>query len=264
MTTKITPGSDNYYSLIKLPKSQANEIKVIIELFDNLLSIPTSVSDDQIAHAKLQWWSQELSNIAHGKGSHPISQNLYNIIKNYQINPGAFGQAINTIENTLQDTQFKTEQDLRNYYTYTAGIKERMIAKITFPESPQYTQAIYSLAYCLGLINNLKVLRINAKKLYGFFSDEELNSLSMQKAELFSFITNRNIEKLIILQINKAKEAYKNGLNALPEKHHKQLRCLITRCKLALAWAKLLKSENYQVLEKQISLTAIRKFFIAF
>ena len=175
---------------------------------------------------------------------------------------------INTIENTLQNTQFETEQDLRDYYTYTLGIRERMIAKITFPTSDldaskQHSQAIYSFAYCLGLIENLKNLRVHSKKLYSFLSDEELNNLSMQKAELFSLTTNKNIQDLVKIQIKKANIAYQSGLELLPKKNHKQLRCLITRCKLALAWGKLLKSEEYKVLEKQISLTAIRKFFIA-
>ena len=73
MTTS-TPGTDNYYSLLKLPKTQAEHIKTILELFNLVLTIPTMVSDDQIAHAKLQWWAQEISKITQNKGAHPISQ----------------------------------------------------------------------------------------------------------------------------------------------------------------------------------------------
>lgn len=272
MTTKITPGSDIYYSLIKLPKSQAKDIQIILELFEGLLSIPTSVSDDQVAHAKLQWWSEEIIKISQNQGSHPISQDLYKIITQYQINPNAFGQVISTIENTLQNTQFETEQEIRNFYTYTLGIRERMIAKICFADAKnkistdptEYSQAIYHLAYCVGLINNLKNLRAHSQKLYGFFSDEELNNLAMQKAELFSLKTNNNIKSLISSELKKANQAYQDGLKLIPKKHRKYLSGLITQCKLALAWGKLLPSENYAILEKQISLTPVRKFFIAF
>lgn len=271
MTSKITPGSDLYYSLIKSPKSQARDIQIILELFENLLSIPTNVSDDQVAHAKLQWWSDEIIKISQNQGTHPISQDLYKIITQYQINPNAFGQVISTIENTLQNTQFETEQEIRNFYTYTLGIRERMIAKICFANSKnktntdpaEYSQAIYHLAYCVGLINNLKNLRTNAQKLYGFFSDEKLNNLAMQKAELFSLKTNNNIKNLIITELKKANQAYQDGLILIPKKHRKYLSSLIIQCKLALTWGKLLPSENYEVLEKQISLTPIRKYFIA-
>ncbi len=256
------PGSDYYYSLKKLPLTTANAIDNIFSVFDHITRIPITVSNDSIAHIKLQWWKKEIIETQQHNGTHPLSEMLYNTMNTHQLNFNSWLQIISTTENTLQSCQFTTEQSLRDYYTYTYGIREKMIAKILLPDVNAHSQAIYHFAYCLGLIDNLKNLHDFSKKMYGFFSDEELSSLSMKKAELFSLKTNPKIQELITLQTKKAKNTFEEGLLLLPKEAHKAIRCIIIRCHLALTWATLLQSEEYQILEKKIILTPFRKAII--
>lgn len=261
--TITVPGSDYYYSLRKLPKDVSCAVSTIFELFENIIRIPTQITNDSIAHLKLQWWKKEILETEQNQGTHPLSNTLHTIMKKYCLSYHAWLQIISTVEGTLQSCQFPTEQSLRDYYTYTYGIREKMIAKVLLGGLTTDAQAIYHFAYCLGLIDQLQHLRDYAKRMYGFFSDEELAAISMQKAELFGLRTTHNIQRLIQQQIIKAELSFKTGLDLPPKATLKKLRCITIRCRLALTWAGLLNSEDYQLLEKKILLTPLRKVLIS-
>lgn len=251
------PGSDNYYALRKIKPEKQNAIKIILELFAAIFKIPFTLSDDHLVKIKLRWWKEEIIKTQQGHASHPLCIELFSIMKNYQLNYNALLQIIDAIESIVQNCQFPSEQSLRDFYTYTYGIRERMIAKILSPDASQFSETIHHLAYSLALIDNLKHIRQRALKTYVFFSDEEARELGVDKNLVLTMKISEPLKKLFEAQIKKARKHY----DIAKGERHSPLQSLMIKCHLGLKWCELVRDEDFPLFTHQIELTPLRKWW---
>lgn len=262
---KIAPaGSDNYYALLKVAPEKQHAIKVLLTLFETLITLPFAISEDEIVRAKLRWWKEELIKTQQHHASHPLSIALEPIMESYQLNYNALLQSITAIENRVQNSQFPDEQSLRNFYTYTYGVRERMIAKVLSPETNIYSEAIHHLAYCLGLIDNLRHLRQRTLKTYLFFTDEEANELNVDKNLVLTMKVSEPLKKLFQRQIKKAHEHFRSASEKLTLNEVSPQRRLgpsLIRASLGLKWCDLITQEQFPLFTHKIELTPIRKWW---
>ncbi len=264
-------GSDNYYALSKLAPEKKQAIKIILAFFNCIMSIPFTLSEDEIVRTKLRWWKEELIKTQQRHGSHPLSIALAPIMEKYRLNYNALLQCISAIEDRVQESQFPDEQSLRDFYTFTYGVRERMIAKITFPEERQYAEGIYHIAYSLGLIDNLKHLRQRAAKTYVFFTDEEARELEVDKNLILTMKISEPLKKLFGHHIEKAQQHFKIGADLLNYKRlgtslrwddtTKNLQFLSLRAHLGLQWCELIKKEQFPLFTHHIELTPLRRWW---
>lgn len=258
------PGSDNYYALLKVESEKQHAIKIILALFDTIFQIPFALSDDSVVRIKLRWWKEEIMKTQQGHASHPLCLKLFFIMEKHQLNYNALLQMIDTIENIVQNAQFSTEQSLRDFYTYTYGIRERMIAKILLPEAKQHAEALHHLAYCLGLIDNLKHIRQRAAKTYVFFTDEETRELGVDKNLILTMKISAPLKKLFQYQIEKAHEHFRLGAEKLTlngVSPQRRLGPSLIRAWLGLKWCGLISKEQFPLFIHQTELTPIRKWW---
>lgn len=264
LDTIAPPGSDNYYALGKITPEKQQAITIILALFETILQIPFTLSDDNLVRIKLRWWKEEIIKTQQRQASHPLCQALFSMMEKYQLNYNALLQMISAIEDIVQNCQFPTEQSLRDFYTYTYGIRERMIAKILLPEEKQYSEAIHHLAYCLGLIDNLKHIRQRAMKMYAFFSDEETRALGVDKNLVMTMKISEPLKKLFQVQIEKAYEHFLLGSKMLAfngVSPQRRLRASLIRVSLGLKWCELVRDENFPFFTHQLELTPLRKWW---
>ncbi len=259
-----SPGSDNYYALLKVAPEKQHAIKILIALFEILITVPFVVSDDEIVRAKLRWWKEELIKTQQHHASHPLSIALEPIMEKYQLNYNALLQSISAIEDRVQNSQFPNEQSLRDFYTHTYGIRERMIAKILFPEAKKYAETIHHLAYCLGLIDNLRHIRQRASKTYVFFTDEEARALGADKNLILTMKMSEPLRKLFQCHVDKAREHFRLGTEKLASNEVSPQRRLgpsLIRAYLGLKWCDLISQEQFPLFTHQTELTPIRKWW---
>ncbi len=255
-------GSDNYYALSGLETHKQEAIKIILAVFDNIMSMPFVLREDEIVRTKLRWWKEELIKTQQQHASHPLCIALMPIMEKYQLSYNALLQCISTIEDRVQQSQFPDEQSLRDYYTYTYGIRERIIAKIIFPETKQHSEAIHHIAYSLGLIDNLKHIRARAAKTYVFFADEEARALNVDKNLVLSMKTSESLKKLFKHHIDKAQQHFQIGADSIrATTGGSLLRPLLLRGHLGLQWCELIKKEQFPLFTHQVELTPLRRWW---
>ena len=259
-----SPGSDNYYALLKVEPEKQHAIKILLALFEIFITMPFVLSDDEIVRTKLRWWKEELIKTQQHHASHPLSIALEPIMEKYQLNYNALLQCISAMEERVQNSQFPNEQSLRDVYTHTYGIRERMIAKVLYPEAKQFAESIHHLAYCLGLIDNLKQLRQRAAKTYVFFTDEEARELGVDKNLVLTMKMSEPLKKLFQRQIEKAHEHFRLGTEKLTSNGVSPQRRLgpsLIRAYLGLKWCDLISKEQFPLFTHQMELTPIRKWW---
>ncbi len=271
MTTQISPwldhisppGSDNYYALSRLETDKQEAIKVILAVFDTIMSMPFVLREDEIVRTKLRWWKEELIKTQQKHASHPLCIALAPIMEKYQLNYNALLQCISAIEDRVQHSQFPDEQSLQDYYTYTYGIRERMMAKILFSEEKQHAEAIYHIAYSLGIIDNLKHVRARAAKTYVFFTDEEAGALNVDKNLVLSMKISEPLKKLFGHHVDKAKQHFQIGADFIRATNRSPLQPLLLRGHLGLQWGELIKKEQFPLFTHQLELTPLRRWWIS-
>jgi phytoene synthase len=279
LDTIAPPGSDNYYALRKIETEKQQAIKIILALFDTIMQIPFTLSDDNIVRIKLRWWKEEIIKTQQGHASHPLCIALFPVMEKYQLNYNALLQMISAIEDIVQNCQFPTEQALRDFYTYTYGIRERMIAKIISSDASKFSEAIHHFAYSLALIDNLKNIRQRAMKTYAFFSDEEARELGVDKNLVLTLKMSEPLKKLFEYQIEKAEKNFQVAQDYLITPHPpigtfsrkekglrreistKQLLPIILRVHLGLKWCELVHDEGFTIFTHQVELTPVRKWW---
>ncbi len=286
LNTIAPAGSDDYYGLRNIDSEKQNAIKLILALFDTIFNIPLTLSDDNLVNIKLRWWKEEMIKTERKEASHPLCIALSPIMAKYHLSYNALLQFISAIEGIVHHCQFPTEQSLRDFYTYTYGIRERMIAKILCPNASQYSDAIHHLAYSLALIDNLKHIYRRAKKMYLFFSDEETRELGIDKNIVLTMRISDSLKKLFEKQIEQASKHWKSAINIVRSNKiscqprrtshpqdinntkvkasfgwHDALRPLFLRTQLGLKWCDLIRDENFPLFTHQVDIAPLRKWW---
>jgi len=256
--TIIAPGSDNYYALRDIPTKERQAIVTILSFFNTIMAVPFTVTDDHVAHHKLQWWQADIIKSTQNTASHPLSTEIASVTKAYHLNHNVLLQFIRTIENLIQNCQFRTEQSLRDFYTYTYGIRERMIAKILSPNAAAVSEEIHHGAYALALVDNLKNIRQGTLKTYVFFSDEETETLGKNKNIVLTRQMSEDLKELISHHI---KKIFYHGDMVQNKKNYPALHPLIIRIELAKRWCTLIQEEDFPLFTNHIDLTPLRKWW---
>ena len=68
------PGSALYYALLQLPPSKRDAAYAVHAFCQEIADIHAAVHDPGVAHAKLDWWRQELARLFSGAPAHPAAR----------------------------------------------------------------------------------------------------------------------------------------------------------------------------------------------
>jgi 15-cis-phytoene synthase len=124
-------------------------------------------------------------------------------------------------------------------------------------------QHIFQLALCIDLIDQLKQCRSKLRKGYVFFDNATLATFTITRRDLLTLKTPTEFSKLAYDHCQKARAAFEGTFTKLSKQQKKQLRPIIVRCILGLKWCDSIKEEDYQIMQKHISLTPVRKWLFA-
>lgn len=251
------PGSDNYYALRTVAQAPRAAIALLLTLFDTLLKIPFTLSEDSLVRIKLQWWHEEIQKTEQQHASHPLCLALYAVMDRYSLPYTALLDLINTLQTIVQQCPSTTEASLRHFYSHTYGIRERMIAQILVPHALERDEHIQTGAYCLAVIDNLRHLRQRALKSYVFFSEEEARALGVDKNQILTLTASESLTVLAQRQIEKIEAHFQRIKNTPPL----YLQPLLIRVYLGLQWCYLARDEAFPLFTHHIELTPLRKWW---
>ena len=253
------PGSNAYFSTRRLKAPYYEAIVAILAFYKEIEDITLLQTDPVIAHAKLNWWRDEVIKIQDGEPSHPVALALQQVLKPFSVSPLRLIGLIEGLEQNLTLPTFEKFEDVVIHIMRTAGIREILIAEILQKESSVPTETIYQFALVIELVNYLQNLRHYVRRGIFYFSEDELKQFGVQKELLQNFKTTPEIVKLLEFQAEKIRRAYDKAMEI---KESMELKNLIIRSKVALAVLKTLQSENYRVLENFINITPLRCWWI--
>jgi 15-cis-phytoene synthase len=224
-------------------------------------------SDASVAATKLAWWSKEVEDAFGGQPHHPVMQALLPALAGIDLSgivrAEHLQQIIEGCRTDLSQTRYLDEANLKQYCHLVAGVVGEVAAHIFGQSKPQTTAYAHALGQALQLTNILRDVGEDARKGRIYLPMSELQKFDVKAHEVLNGIHSDRFVALMKDQAAKAHQLYDAALSLLPTV---DARAQKPGLMMAAIYRDLLceiERSNFQVLQQRISLTPLRKFWLA-
>jgi phytoene synthase len=260
-------GSSFYYSFLFLPPERRRAITALYafcrEVDDIVDHVADANADPVVARAKLGWWQTELGNLDAGRPQHPVTRALAPHVQRYGLTHERLGLLIEGMTMDLSQTRYLDFSALSRYCYLVAGVVGEMAVGIFGNSTPATIDYARKMGLALQLINIIRDVGEDARRGRVYLPIEDLQRFNVKAADLLASRYVDGFEELMTFQAERARSAYQAALAALPPEERRSQRPGLIMGAIYAALLEELARERFRVLHQRISLTPLRKLFIA-
>lgn len=256
-------GSSFYYSFLFLPEQQRQAITALYAFCREVDDIVDSGNDPSVMHAKLEWWRNELAELFDGKPQHPVSQALLPAIKHYNLAQELFQEIIDGMAMDLEHTRYASFKELALYCHRVASVVGLLTVEIFGYKDRQTLKYAHDLGMAFQLTNILRDVNEDAQRGRIYLPQDELAQFGVTENDILQRKTSSAFTELMKFQSARAREYYQNAFSKLPESDRHTQRTGIIMAAIYQATLAEIEKDQYQVLQHRISLTPLRKLWLA-
>lgn len=256
-------GSSFYYSFLFLPPERRRAITALYAFCREVDDTVDETSDESVARTKLGWWRKEIVAMLAGAPTHPVTKALQPHLDAYQIQGKHLIAIIDGMEMDLNQTRYLDYPALKRYCWHVAGVVGILSASIfgvTRPETLEYAER---LGLAFQLTNIIRDVGEDARKGRIYLPVNELQQFNVTAADLLNARHNENFEKLMAFQAERAQKTYDEAFALLPQEDRRAQRPGLIMASIHRTLLTEIENDKYHVLEHRISLTPIRKLWLA-
>ncbi|WP_332856606.1 presqualene diphosphate synthase HpnD [Duganella sp. S19_KUP01_CR8] len=256
-------GSSFYYSFLFLPPERRRAITALYAFCREVDDTVDECTDESIARIKLSWWRKEIANMYEGQQTHPVTQALQPHLATYNLQQQHLQAIIDGMEMDLNQTRYLDYTALSKYCWHVAsvvGILSASIFGATKPETLQYAE---KLGHAFQLTNIIRDVGEDARKGRIYLPVNELQQFNVTAADLLNARHSENFEKLMAFQAARAQKVYDEAFALLPKEDRRAQRPGLMMSAIYRTLLTEVEADGYHVLSQRISLTPIRKLWLA-
>jgi len=256
-------GSSFYYSFLFLPPERRRAITALYAFCREVDDTVDETSDESVARTKLSWWRKEVAAMLAGAPTHPVSKALQPHLAAYNIEGKHLIAIIDGMEMDLNQTRYLDYPALKRYCWHVAGVVGILSASIfgvTRPETLEYAER---LGLAFQLTNIIRDVGEDARKGRIYLPVNELQQFNVTAADLLNARHSENFEKLMAFQAGRAQAIYDEAFALLPKEDRRAQRPGLIMASIYRTLLTEIESDKFHVLEHRISLTPIRKLWLA-
>ncbi len=256
-------GSSFYYSFLFLREERRRAITALYAFCREVDDTVDECTDEAIARNKLAWWRREISAMVAGTPSHPVTLALQPHMQRFQLDAKHLQAIIDGMEMDLNQTRYLDYPGLQKYCWHVAGVVGILSASIfglTDPHTKLYAE---KLGLALQLTNIIRDVGEDARKGRIYLPVNDLQQFKVTAADLLNARHTENFTRLMQFQTERAKAAYEEAYALLPAKDRKTQRTGLIMAAIYRTLLDEIERDGYHVLTQRISLTPIRKLWIA-
>ena len=256
-------GSSFYYSFLFLPPERRRAITALYALCREVDDTVDECTDVQVARTKLVWWRKEIAAMQEGKPTHPVTQALQPHLQTYSIDSKHLLAIVDGMEMDLDQTRYLDYAGLKNYCWHVASVVGILSASIfgsTRPETLQYAE---KLGLAFQLTNIIRDVGEDARMGRIYLPGNELQQFNVTAADILNARHSDNFVKLMQFQAQRAQQAYDEAFALLPREDRRSQRPGLIMAAIYRAVLDEIERDGFHVLNQRISLTPIRKLWLA-
>ena len=256
-------GSSFYYSFLFLPPERRRAITALYAFCREVDDVVDETGELQIAAAKLAWWRAEIDGLYAGRAQHPVTKALAPFIERYSLPKEQLGEIIDGMEMDLTQTRYLDWPGLERYCYRVAGVVGLLAARIFGYRDPRTLEYARDLGIAFQLTNIIRDVGEDARKNRIYLPMDELKRFEVPAADILNARQTPQFRALMEFQDRRARSYYDRALGELPAADRRAQRPGLVMAAIYKTILDEIGRDGFHVLTQRISLTPLRKFWIA-
>jgi phytoene synthase len=256
-------GSSFYYSFLFLPKPRREAITALYAFCREVDDVADEASDAGVARTKLAWWRTEVANLMAGHPAHPVTRALAPFVAPMGIDGARMNEIIDGMEMDLTRHRYADYASLRLYCHRVAGVVGQISASIFGYRHAQTIEYAELLGHAFQLTNIIRDVGEDARRGRVYIPADEMARHGLSAEDIVACKGGDAFRALMGEQADRAEALYAQAFAKLhPEDRRDQRAGLIMAAIYRTLLAEI-RRDGFPVLEGRVSLTPIRKLWIA-
>ncbi|HUO43289.1 MAG TPA: presqualene diphosphate synthase HpnD [Burkholderiales bacterium] len=256
-------GSSFYYSFLFLPPPRRRAITALYAFCREVDDVVDECSDPAVARAKLAWWRDEIAAIYAGAPRHPVAQALAPVVRDFELPQQHLQEVVAGMEMDLTQDRYADFSALRVYCYRVAGVVGLLAAKIFGCSEAGTLRYAETLGIAFQLTNIIRDVGEDARRGRVYLPLDELARFNVTTTDILSGRESDGFRRLMEFQIERACGFYRDAFALLPARDRKAQRAGLVMAAIYRALLDEIRADGCHVLTRRVSLTPIRKLWIA-
>ena len=260
-------GSSFYYAFLFLPKPRRAAITAFYAFCREVDDVVDEALDPSVAAAKLAWWRTEIGQSFHGQPSHPVTRALMPLAAAYQIESRHLLAVIDGCQMDMEQTRYLDYPGLQRYCHLVAGVVGEVAANIFGQTQQQTTAYAHQLGLALQLTNIIRDVGEDALRSRIYLPVNELQQFGVKAHEILKRQGDAGFRErfsaLMRFQAERAHAAYDAALQLLPEADRRAQKPGLMMASIYRTLLREIERDDFAVLTQRVSLTPLRKLWLA-
>ncbi|NOZ53481.1 MAG: presqualene diphosphate synthase HpnD [Gammaproteobacteria bacterium] len=256
-------GSSFYYSFLFLPEEQRKAIIALYAFCREVDDIVDECSEASIARVKLQWWRSTMQQTFDGSPQHPVQVALTKPLQRFNLPLEYFLEIIDGMEMDLDNNRYATFKDLSLYCYRVAGVVGLLAAEIFGYQNHTVRKYALYLGTAFQLTNILRDVREDALRNRIYIPQDEIQQFGISEEDILNTKKSDPMQALLKHQSARTHDYYQKAFDHLPEQDRYTQRSGLIMATIYLNTLKAIEQDSDQVLDQRVSLTPIKKLWLA-
>ncbi len=259
----VQSGSSFYYSFLFLEPDRRRAITALYALCRELDDTVDDAKDESVARIKLAWWRTEISAMYNGTPTHPVTQALRPHLATYKLHEPHIQAIVEGMEMDLNQSRYLDFAGLKHYCFHVAGVVGILSASIFGVSNPQTLQFAEKLGLAFQLTNIIRDVGEDARKGRIYLPVNELQQFEVTAADILNARHSDKFEALMKFQAERARAFYDEAMALLPKEDRRAQRPGLMMSAIYRTLLDEIERDHFHVLAQRISLTPLRKLWLA-
>jgi phytoene synthase len=260
-------GSSFYYAFLFLPPPRRAAITAFYAFCREVDDVVDEATDPSVAAARLAWWRAEVGEAYAGRPTHPVTRALMPLAPEFNIESRHLLAVIEGCQTDLDQTRFLDFAGLQHYCHLVAGIVGE-VASAIFGRSHQDTVAYaHRLGLAMQLTNIIRDVGDDARRGRIYLPLSELQQFDVKAHELLKreapWGYSERFQSLMRFQSQRAHALFDEAFSLLPAADRTAQKPGLMMAHIYRTLLGEIEAGGFQVLHQRISLTPLRKLWIA-
>ena len=256
-------GSSFYYAFLFLPAERRAAITAFYAFCREVDDVVDEISDPSVAQSTLAWWQKEVQQAFADHPTHPVMHALMPHVKVYDIEAHHLLSVIEGCQMDLTQTRYLDFAGLQRYCHLVAGVVGEVAAKIFGQTDAATTLYAHKLGLAFQLTNILRDVGEDAMRGRIYLPIDELKQFDVKAQDLMQRQYSDRFTALMKFQAARAHSLYDEAMSLLPAADKRTQKPGLMMASIYRTLLREIEADNFQVLHQRVSLTPLRKLWLA-
>lgn len=257
-------GSSFYYSFMFLPPDKRRAITALYAFCREVDDVVDECSDENVARTTLAWWRTEVAAVYQGTPQHPVAQALVPVVKQFHLAQEHLQEIIDGMEMDLAQHTYADFKALQLYCYRVASVVGLLAAEIFGYTDRKTLKYAHDLGLAFQLTNIIRDVGEDARRGRIYLPLDELAKFGVHTRDILDAKETEGFQQLMLFQIERAQRYYQQAFEQLPAADRKAQRTGLIMAAIYRTTLDEIAASGCHVLKERISLTPLRKLWLAY